>query len=746
MLKDVKWSDDGTYTPQGEHTPFEFFTNALENSIEFDIQLGYFNSAAINILSTSFATFILNGGRMRMAINQIVSKEDKETITEGFAGGIDAPFNIYDWTSIKKALDEYGEHFFKCLAYLIQEKRIELQIIKPKSTSGIAHTKRGQFIDSEGTIVGFSGSANFTLGGMFNNLEDINIFLGTSPDATIQKKISNQKVAFNNIMKRCHSDVEYLSPDDLMEAIRSSYGDQSIDELLDVEKKLKEYKRKLTKKKIFHSGHDIETLLPCFPYPSGPRDYQQLAFDNWKNNGQKGLFAMATGTGKTITSLNCLLEIYKRCGYYKAIILVPTITLVNQWASECLKFNFSRIIKVCSKYHDWKEKLEEIIFSEKYRKENEPTENFVIISTYASFIREHVFAMLNGFERKKVLFIADEAHNMGAPGLIKLLPMINYLRRIGLSATPERQFDDATNKKLFKFFGAEEQYTYEYSMEEAIKNGVLCKYYYYPHVVKLTSDEMDKYAELSLKIAKYFNFNTGAFDKKDDILTALLLARKRIIHKAYNKLEAFKRIIHERYEEKGNLKYTLIYVPEGNKPDYIIDSDIHDKSEQVDDDTDSEHLIDIYTEAIMKIDKFMTVKKFVSGQKDREAILNDFAIGKLQVLTSMKCLDEGVDVPRSEMAIFCSSTGNPRQFIQRRGRVLRKHHDKHIAILHDLVVAPIISPNSESYKMEQMLFKSELERVRNFSLLSENPAFSQMELYEIMIHYGLNLYNNNHIL
>ena len=189
------------------------------------------------------------------------------------------------------------------------------------------------------------------------------------------------------------------------DGLRSIDVKYNIDELLDVEKKLKEYKRKLTKKKIFHSGHDIETLLPCFPYPSGPRDYQQLAFDNWKNNGQKGLFAMATGTGKTITSLNCLLEIYKRCGYYKAIILVPTITLVNQWASECLKFNFSRIIKVCSKYHDWKEKLEEIIFSEKYRKENEPTENFVIISTYASFIREHVFAMLNGFERKKVLFI-----------------------------------------------------------------------------------------------------------------------------------------------------------------------------------------------------------------------------------------------------------------------------------------------------------------------------------------------------
>ena len=94
----------------------------------------------------------------------------------------------------------------------------------------------------------------------------------------------------------------------------------------------------------------IGNSVPGFPYSSGPRDYQNQAFENWKSNKQKGLFAMATGTGKTITSLNCLLEIYKRCGYYKAIILVPTITLVNQWEIECKKFNFNNIIKVCSKF------------------------------------------------------------------------------------------------------------------------------------------------------------------------------------------------------------------------------------------------------------------------------------------------------------------------------------------------------------------------------------------------------------
>ena len=282
-------------------------------------------------------------------------------------------------------------------------------------------------------------------------------------------------------------------------------------------------------------------------------------------------------------------------------------------------------------------------------------------------------------------------------------------------------------------------------MEEAIQKGVLCKYYYYPHLVKLTDEEMANYIELSEKISKYFNYNSGLFDKKDEILMGLLLARKRIIHKAANKLGAFKKIIEERYERNGNLKYSLIYVPEGNKPDYFSDSDIFDKSEQVADDLVSDHLIDVYTEAVMKIDKYITVRKFVSGQKDRDAILADFAKGRLQVLTSMKCLDEGVDVPRSELAIFCASTGNPRQFIQRRGRVLRTHPDKYMAEIHDLVVAPEVSATSSSYKMEQSLLKGELMRVKNFSMLSENPSYSQMELKSVMEHYGLNMYNNDHI-
>ena len=742
MLNEVDWAEDGTYVPGEEYSPERFFDDGLKNSTEFDLKLGYFSSAAISVLAEGFATFISKGGYMRLIINHIVSKKDKEAITNGVMGNVIDCSDLSNFQYLKKTFNEYQEQFFRCLAFMISQKRIDIRIIKPRGQKGIAHTKSGQFRDGN-SITAFTGSANFTISGLFNNIEEIKIDRSDSVDRMVQKRIEKQRKDFDAIMSEEKKGIDYLSPKDLVEAISTYYGDSDIEELLDVEKKLREVKKQHDV--VATSTHeDIAPSIPKFPYDK-PREYQQLAFENWKNNNQQGLFAMATGTGKTITSLNCLLEIYKRNGYYKAIILVPTITLVNQWEKECWKFNYGNIIKVYSKNTEWRSKIELLQMAEKYRKPSEPTQNFIIISTYASFARENVFSILNSFERTKVLLIADEAHNMGSPSILKRLGTINYLRRIGLSATPERQFDDDTNMKLYRFFGAEDKFTFEYSMEEAIQKGVLCKYYYYPHLVKLTDEEMANYIELSEKISKYFNYNSGVFDKKDEILMGLLLARKRIIHKAANKLGAFKKIIEERYERTGNLKYSLIYVPEGNKPDYFSDSDIFDKSEQVADDAVSDHLIDVYTEAVMKIDKYVTVRKFVSGQKDRDAILADFAKGRLQVLTSMKCLDEGVDVPRSDLAIFCASTGNPRQFIQRRGRVLRTHPDKYMAEIHDLVVAPEVSATSSSYKMEQSLLKGELMRVKNFSMLSENPSYSQMELKSVMEHYGLNMYNNDHI-
>lgn len=747
MLYEVDWAEDGTYRPGEFNSPEKFFNDCLENSKEFDLQLGYFSSATISVLADGFASFISNGGKMRLVINHIVSEEDKDAISKGVHGGVIDCFDLTNFETLRKTFDEYQQQFFECLAYLIYNKRIDIRIIKPRNKKGISHTKSGQFRDGD-SITSFTGSANFTISGLFNNLEEIKIDRSDSIDMMVQKRIISQREEFDTIMNEKKKNVEYLSPENLVSAIMTNYGDKDIEELLDVEAKLRKIKQERAIRERQQSKNvvcEVHDITPSFPYPQGPREYQKTAFENWKNNKQKGLFAMATGTGKTITSLNCLFEIYQRKGYYKAIILVPTITLVNQWEQECRKFRFSNITKVYSKNQTWRDEVERILFNEKYKTDKEPEVSYIIISTYASYAREKVFNVLNGFDKKRLLLIADECHNMGSGSLVKRLKDIPYLRRIGLSATPERQFDDEGNEKLRIFFGSEDSYTYEYSMEEAINKGVLCKYMYYPHLVRLTQKEMDAYVELSDRIAKHFNFDKGCFDDIDEKLKMFLLARKRIVHKAERKLDAFRDIIEKRYQTKGNLKYTLVYVPEGNMPDYIGNNDDFDRSEDIGDDNDAEHLINQYTQVVTEVDDHVTVRKFVSGQKDREEILSDFADGKLQVLTSMKCLDEGVDVPRSELAIFCSSTGNPRQFIQRRGRVLRTHPDKKMAELHDLVVVPELNPNSNSFRMEQSLLRGELMRVNNFALLSENPSYSEMELRDVMNHYGLNLYNNNHL-
>ena len=742
MLKDVKWPEDGTYTPQGTHTPVEFFNNALKNSYLFDIELGYFNSAAISVLSTSFATFIRNGGIMRMAINNIVSQKDKEAIEKGEEGNIVLPYDLTDFAKLKDSLDEYGDHFFRCLAYLIQEHRIQIRIIKPKGTHGVSHTKRGQFSDGD-TIVSFTGSANFTLGGFFNNREEITISFNDSPDPIVRRRIENRKTEFTNLMDGRDDTVEYLNTSDLEDAIRTHYGKQEIEELLDVENKLKAYKNKQKEDEplVEEDFRDRYDITPCFPYGK-PRDYQQQAFVNWKNNKQKGLFAMATGTGKTLTSLNCLLRIYKIYNFYKAVILVPTITLVDQWEQECKKFHFCGIVKINSKNKSWREELDAIKAKESFNLSGQE-QSYIIISTYASFARENVFRDLMDFPKKalrEILLIADEAHNMGAGKILDRLDGVKYIRRIGLSATPERQFDVEGNNALMRFFGCtDNDYTFTFSMQEAIDKGYLCRYDYYPHLVHLTDDEMDEYIRISHQLSKFYNHKNESFVSSDDVLVRLLLKRKRIIHKAVNKETVFREIMEQRYKEKGNLKYTLVYVPEGNHPDNN-DADLFTDTENISDDIEADHIIDTYTQIVRNISPTTTVKKFISGIKERSSILDDFATGKLEVLTSMKCLDEGVDVPRSELAVFCASTGNPRQFIQRRGRILRNHPDKHKAVIHDLVVAPVINTNDECFVMERNLLRSELKRVRDFATMSENSDFAYKELDEVLSYYELSLF------
>lgn len=754
MLKEIVWPNHRRYKSRSAWEPIGFFSDCLCNATQFDLMLGFFSSSAINVLSSSFATFLYNGGQMRLIINDILTEQDRDAISTGEAVEDIPFFDLSDIEKLQETLSERDKHFFECLSWLIRHNRLDIKIITPKDGIGISHTKSGIFSDGI-NIVGFDGSCNFSRTALVENIESLTVSCNWDGDIETAK-VKEVKDDFETVFSGNDENVFYVLPENVKTKLCDSFQDKSLKNLLEDEYRIlqKDAQNQTFPKSVLRvlnkAQNKVEAIIerinetkeidnspnvePCFPFPK-PHEYQQQAFKNWKDNRQKGLFAMATGTGKTITSLNCLLEIYKHCGYYKALILVPTITLVEQWEVECRKFKFDKIVKVCSKIKNWKNSIANIRMLEIAN--SDKNLSYIIISTYASFVRPNVFNELNQFPKNKLLLIADEAHNMGAGQMLNRLDDIKYLRRIGLSATPERQYDDSGNQKLLHFFGCDENYTFEYSMREAIDNGVLCRYYYYPHVVRLIESEMIEYVELSKLIVKYMGYDEP---NSQDRMKRLLLKRKRIIHKAENKKDVFQQIIQQQMNEKKNLKYTLVYVPEGNKPDDNT-ADIFVTSDEIQNDDDTTHLIDEYTRIVRDVDPHIIVRQFTSDSSERELMLNDFARGRIDVLTSMKCLDEGVDVPRSELAIFCASTGNPRQFIQRRGRILRTHKDKHMATIHDLIVVPDNCFDSECYELERNLVKSELMRVRDFATLSENLYDTEKELEEVLNHYSLSIFN-----
>ena len=729
----MTWSEDRSYRTVSESEPVQFYMDGLCNSTSFDLLLGYFSSAAINILSLGFATFLYNGGTMRMVVNNVLSQDDRDAIKTGQEGEVfNAPFDLRKIKDISRTLDDYSKQFFECLAWLISNNNIQIKIIKPKFGRGIAHYKSGAF--SDGTdVVGFKASCNFTAFGLLENLEELDAFLSWE-NSRSSKMIGRQNKDFEKIFSGTSDIVEYLNIDDVAIAIKNEFGNNTLNELLIKEKELVAKKSRVLENKGIRKAFEkviirIEEITrePKFPFAQGPRDYQKEAYDNWVNRNNIGVFAMATGTGKTITSLNCVLKEYERTKLYRAIILVPTLVLVEQWENEAKRFNFGNIIKVASKNPNWKSTLTELSTKEAFG----ISSSFILISTYKSFVNDRFQEFVNKLDGSEIL-IADEAHNIGANNVKSKLNLLQIKNRIGLSATPKRAYDPIGTKDIEAFFRDAEPYTYNFSMERAIEEDILCKYYYFPVLVELNDDEMTEYNEISLKISRIFQ-------KVEQDLTIrkqyemLLMARKRIIHKAKNKFEAFKNILNEIKETETGLRYTLVYAPEGYNSDEEF---IEEEFPEVEADS---RIIDFYSNIVRTISPTSHVTQYTSNTIDKENILKSFENGKIDVLLSMKCLDEGVDIPRTEQAIFCSSTGNPRQFVQRRGRILRKHPEKKFAKIYDLVVVPLITQSSPNFESERKLMHKELERVVHFAYMAINKYDALEGLKGVCHHYDLNL-------
>jgi superfamily II DNA or RNA helicase len=732
MLKIAEWSEDRAYRSGSENEPVQFYMDGLCNSQKFDLLLGYFSSAAINVLSLGFATFLYSGGTVRLVINNILSQVDRDAIKAGREGEIIE--NAIDLTDIKKlrrTLDEYGKHFFECLAWLIGNEKIQIQIIRPKTGKGIAHYKSGVFSDGINSV-GFKASCNFTAYGLLENLEELDAFLSWE-NARSSKMINRQNNDFEKIFSGNADFVDYLEVEDVAVAIRKEFGSKSLNELVIQERDLIEKKSKVLENRGIRKTFEkimtrIEEIVrgPKFPYLSGPRDYQIEAYDNWGKNNFHGIFAMATGTGKTITALNCVLKEYNKTTTYRTVIVVPTNVLVDQWEKEAKQFNFYEVIKVSSKYPGWQSEIDRITTEISFGLQS----NFLVIITYASFSKPKFQEYFMKFPLDTI-FIADEAHNIGSPNILKLLATVKLTKRIGLSATPKRIYDPEGSIKMEEFFNDKEPYIYSFPMEKAIKEGILCQYYYFPKVVDLLPDELEEYSKITKQLVRYFSM--GNLENNERV-QQLLMERKRIIHKASNKLLIFKNILDDIIKRKKHLEYTLIYAPEG----YFSDTNYYDE-EEFSDLGEENRIIDYYSSIVRKKSPATTITQYTSESENKPETLKQFEKGDINVLLSMKCLDEGVDIPRTEQAVFCSSTGNPRQFIQRRGRILRKHHQKKFAYIYDMIVLPKQTWSSSDFALEQSLVKKELERVVHFAYMALNKYEAIENIREICDFYQINL-------
>jgi DNA phosphorothioation system restriction enzyme len=470
-----------------------------------------------------------------------------------------------------------------------------------------------------------------------------------------------------------------------------------------------EYITSFRSNKVAESGGYYQSKLtgePKIPASVRLRDYQQTAVLSWLRNRGRGTLKMATGSGKTIIALAIATELYQKINLQILLVICPYCHLVTQWAKECEKFNLNPILAF-ENVHNWQSQLSTQLYN--LRSGNQKF--LTIITTNSTLIGEGFQSQLKFFG-DRTFIVGDEAHHLGSARLEESLPRKIGLR-LALSATPERQFDEEGTEALLSYFG--EILQPEFTLSDAIEREALVRYYYYPVLVELTASEAFTYAKLTQRIGWALNDNKTWTN--NDTLTSLLMQRSRLIGAAANKLDALRNIMAKRL----HTHHTLFYCGDG----YVENDSIYSRQ------------LEAVTRILgIELGYRVNTYTFETSLADREKMRQQFERGELQGLVSIRCLDEGVDIPAIQNAVILASTGNPRQFIQRRGRILRPHPGKKYATLFDTIVMPP-DLDREIWEVERNLLRKELKRFIEFANLAENSQQATAQLKLIQDKYNL---------
>ena len=677
-FKDLNLNEE--YDSDEEDILSDFFVPVLAQSKNYWRMAGFFSSSSLTAYSRGIGEFIRNNGKMKLLCSAKLSKRDyniMKEVNENPSNFIEESF-INDLNSIE---DKFVEDHIQALGWMLANDLLEIKISVPDEDDNYSlfHYKIGIFEDFEGNFISFTGSVNESLNALLNNMEAFDVYV--SWNEKDKNRVSSKCKKFKRAWNYQTNKNRII---DLPDAIKKELIDYAPENKENLAVCKKEYYKKYIE--INNKNSKTKSL----------RDYQKEAVKKWFENGCKGLFNMATGTGKTITSLGCLKKLMNEKNNFFTVIACPQKHLIFQWRDTIKDFLDNDVFLTIND-SNWYTELNQILLSCKLGNIKYP----IILTTFKTFSNEKYIGLMNKYNSIPKFLLVDEVHGVGSSEYQKGFTEVVYNYYLGLSATPERWFDDEGTKIIENYFGKS---VYDFDIKRAIKEGFLTEYEYIPHFIELNENEFEEYVNLTRIIAALYEENNNI---EDISIKKQYLKRQSIIDNAEDKFNKLEYIL-----DNYDVDHMLIYCADKhkNKDNKQIDSvekilknrniSTHQFTGDVDSTPDDEF----------------------NGLSKREVILNLFNNGTFDVLTAMRCLDEGVDVPSTKSAILMASTSNPREHIQRRGRVLRNFPGKKYAIIHDMIVYPSLSKFNNS---EKRIIEKELDRYEEFAKYSKYPAKAQ---------------------
>lgn len=674
----------------------DFFLPALASSVRYDRGVGFFSSAWVRVAAKGMMAFADNGGRARWITSPILDEDDWDALLAGHEARTDSTLREAIQRNVQNLAEALEEDTRNALAWMVADEVIDFRLALPvdRLNGGEFHDKFGVFTDSAENQIAFNGSYNDSIQGL-RNYESLKVFV--SWEEPLKSFVRSDVERFEKLWTGNDPHVRVFP---LPDAAR--------EDILKLRTGPRPYRPP-----PWVRAHSGSPAVPAFMPPRGfeIRWYQKRAIQKWLDNNGRGILALATGAGKTKTSLYLGTKVAEKISPLVLVVVVPYVNLARQWERDMRDFGLQPV--GCFEGRaKWQEPLQVALAALLAG----VTKVVAIIVTNRTFLSEEFRGMLP-LGRVRHLLIADEVHNLGAEQLQRRLdPRVDF--RLGLSATPERHGDVDGTQELKRYFG---DIVDEFSLKDAIAEKVLCPYLYFPVLVDLTDDEALEYRDLTLAISRYAGHDDG--DGMPEALKMLLMKRARLLASAQNKIPA--------------LQSTLRGL--GTRPERAIVYCGDGRVEAADDSTMRQ--VDA-VQRMLGLEEHLRVHKFTcdEGPEEREQMLRALRSGRLDALVAIRCLDEGIDVPDIRQAFILASSTNPRQFIQRRGRLLRPAPGKRRAQVWDFIVRPPDlggQVSDAAFNMERRLFKRELERIVEFCDTAENGPAALNLLIELRKTYNL---------